>query len=125
MKAVWKWKIISIINSQMDFKKTNAEPSTVTRDIRRFDGPTGNIYESIAIISKRANQISSEMKEELSAKLAEFASHSDNLEEIFENREQIEISKFYEKLPKPSLISINEFLEDKTYFRNPAKEQTK
>ena len=107
----------------MDFKKTNADQSTVTRDIRNFDAPTGNIYESISIISKRANQISSEMKEELSAKLAEFASHSDNLEEIFENREQIEISKFYEKLPKPSLISINEFLEDKTYYRNPAKEQ--
>jgi hypothetical protein len=109
----------------MDFKKTNAELSTVTRDIRQFDGPTGNLYESISIISKRANQISSEMKEELSAKLAEFASHSDNLEEIFENREQIEISKFYEKLPKPSLISINEFLENKTYYRNPAKEQEK
>ena len=109
----------------MDFKKTNAELITVTRDIRKFDGPTGNIYESISIISKRANQISSEMKEELSAKLAEFASNSDNLEEIFENREQIEISKFYEKLPKPSLISINEFLEDKTYYRNPSKEQTK
>jgi DNA-directed RNA polymerase subunit K/omega len=107
----------------MDFKKTNAEPSTVTRDIRQFDGPTGNIYEAVAIISKRANQISSEMKEELSSKLAEFASHSDNLEEIFENREQIEISKFYEKLPKPSLISIQEYLEDKTYYRNPAKEQ--
>ncbi|MES2133056.1 MAG: DNA-directed RNA polymerase subunit omega [Bacteroidota bacterium] len=106
----------------MDFKKTNAESSTVTRDIRKFDGPTGNIYEAVAIISKRANQISSEMKEELSAKLAEFASHSDNLEEIFENREQIEISKFYEKLPKPSLISINEYLEDKTYYRNPAKD---
>lgn len=106
----------------MDFKKTNAESSTVTRDIRRFDGPTGNIYEAVAIISKRANQISSEMKEELSSKLAEFASHSDNLEEIFENREQIEISKFYEKLPKPSLISINEYLEDKTYYRNPAKD---
>lgn len=105
----------------MDFKKTNAEPSTVTRDIRQFDGPTGNIYEAVAIISKRANQISSEMKEELSAKLAEFASHSDNLEEIFENREQIEISKFYEKLPKPSLISVQEYLEDKTYYRNPAK----
>lgn len=105
----------------MDFKKTNAEPSTVTRDIRKFDGPTGNIYEAVAIISKRANQISSEMKEELSAKLAEFASHSDNLEEIFENREQIEISKFYEKLPKPTLIAVQEYLEDKTYYRNPSK----
>lgn len=106
----------------MDFKKTNAESSTVTRDIRKFDGPTGNIYEAVAIISKRANQISSEMKEELSSKLAEFASHSDNLEEIFENREQIEISKFYEKLPKPSLIAVQEYLEDKTYYRNPAKD---
>jgi hypothetical protein len=106
----------------MDFKKTNADQSTVTRDIRNFDAPTGNIYESISIISKRANQISSEMKEELSAKLAEFASNSDNLEEIFENREQIEVSKYYEKLPKPALISINEFLEDKTYYRNPAKD---
>jgi len=106
----------------MDFKKTNADQSTVTRDIRQFDGPTGNIYESISIISKRANQISSEMKEELSAKLTEYANNSDNLEEIFENREQIEISKFYEKLPKPTLIAVNEFLEDKTYYRNPAKE---
>ncbi len=105
----------------MDFKKTNAEISTVTRDIRKFDGVTGNIYEAVAIISKRANQISTEMKEELSAKLQEFSSHSDNLEEIFENREQIEISKFYEKLPKPSLIAVQEFLEDKIYYRNPNK----
>ncbi len=106
----------------MDFKKTNADSTTVTRDIRKFDEPTGNLYESIAIISKRANQISSEMKEELSAKLTEFASHSDNLEEIFENREQIEISKFYERLPKPSLIAVNEFLENKTYYRNAVKD---
>lgn len=105
----------------MDFKKTNAEQTTVTRDIRKFDGVTGNIYEAVSIMSKRANQISSEMKEELSAKLQEFSSHSDNLEEIFENREQIEISKFYEKLPKPSLIAVQEFLEDKIYYRNPSK----
>lgn len=105
----------------MDFKKTNAELTTVTRDIRRFDEQTGNIYESVAIMSKRANQISSEMKEELSAKLQEFTSHSDNLEEIFENREQIEISKFYEKLPKPTLIAVQEFLEEKVYYRNPLK----
>lgn len=105
----------------MDFKKTNAELTTVTRDIRQFDAPTNNIYEAVAIMSKRANQISSEMKEELSSKLQEFSSHSDNLEEIFENREQIEISKFYEKLPKPTLISVQEFLEDKTYYRNPNK----
>ena len=106
----------------MDFKKTNAEPSIVTRDIRRFDGPTGNLYEAVSIMSKRANQISSELKEELSGKLQEFSTHTDNLEEVFENREQIEVSKHYEKLPKPTLISILEFLDDKVYYRNPGKE---
>lgn len=106
----------------MDFKKTNADQSTVTRDIRNFDAPTGNIYESISIISKRANQISSEMKEELSAKLADFASNSDNLEEIFENREQIEISKYYERMPKPTLLATQEFLEDKIYHRTVTEE---
>lgn len=106
----------------MDFKKSNAEQSIVTRDIRKFDGPTGNIYEAVAIISKRANQISSEVKEELAGKLQEFSTHTDNLEEVFENREQIEISKHYEKLPKPALISVQEFMEDKIYYRNPTKE---
>jgi len=106
----------------MDFKKTNAEPSIVTRDIRRFGGPTGNLYEAVSIMSKRANQISSELKEELSGKLQEFSTHTDNLEEVFENREQIEVSKHYEKLPKPTLISIQEFLDDKVYYRNPVKE---
>jgi DNA-directed RNA polymerase subunit K/omega len=106
----------------MNFKKTNAELSTVTRDLRDLDAETGNIYESLAIIAKRANQISAEMKEELNSKLSEFASSTDNLEEVFENREQIEISKFYEKLPKPVLISIQEFMEDKIYSRNPLKE---
>lgn len=107
----------------MDFKKTNAEQSIVTRDVRKFDGVTGNIYEAVAIISKRANQISSEIKEELSNKLQEFSSHTDNLEEVFENREQIEISKHYEKLPKPALIAVQEFMEEKVYFRNPSKEE--
>ncbi|MFN7912580.1 MAG: DNA-directed RNA polymerase subunit omega [Bacteroidota bacterium] len=106
----------------MDYKKTNADQSIVTRDIRNFDGPTGNLYEAIAIMSKRANQISSEIKEELTSKLQEFSSHTDNLEEVFENREQIEISKHYEKLPKPSLISVQEFLDDKVYYRNPSKD---
>lgn len=108
----------------MDYKKTNADLTTTTRDLRDLDSKTGNLYESIAIISKRANQISTEMKEELTNKLAEFASHTDNLEEIFENREQIEISKYYERLPKPSLIAINEFLENKIYFRNPQTDNT-
>ncbi len=97
--------------------------STVTRDLRELDVKTDNIYESLVIMSKRANQISNNVKEELHQKLSEFASSNDNLEEVFENREQIEISKYYEKLPKPSLVAIQEFLEDKVYYRNPAKEQ--
>jgi DNA-directed RNA polymerase subunit K/omega len=98
-------------------------PTTVTRDLRGFDTETGNIYETLVVIAKRANQISAEMKEELNGKLAEFASTSDNLEEIFENREQIEISKYYERLPKPTLIAIQEFQEGKIYYRNPSKEE--
>lgn len=97
--------------------------STVTRDVRELDKTTDNIYESIVIISKRANQISNNLKEELHGKLAEFASSNDNLEEVFENREQIEISKHYERMPKPSLIAVDEFLHDKVYYRNPSKEQ--
>jgi DNA-directed RNA polymerase subunit K/omega len=96
--------------------------TTVTRNVADFDSKTGNLYESLVVISKRANQVSAEMKEELNAKLSEFNSSSDNLEEIFENREQIEISKYYERLPKPTLIAVQEFNEDKIYFRNPSKE---
>ena len=99
--------------------------STVTRDVRELDKTTDNIYESIVIISKRANQIANNLKEELHGKLAEFASSNDNLEEVFENREQIEISKHYERMPKPSLIAVDEFLHNKVYYRNPSKEQTK
>ncbi|TND07163.1 MAG: RNA polymerase Rpb6 [Bacteroidetes bacterium] len=106
----------------VDFKKTNAEVTTVTRDVRQLDVETGNVYEAVAIISKRANQISAELKEELQGKLNEFATHTDNLEEVFENREQIEISKFYERLPKPANIAIQEFMDKKVYHRNPAKE---
>jgi len=102
----------------MDYKKTNAASTTQTRDLSNFDKETGNIYESLVIASTRSNQIALELKEELRQKLDEFASYSDNLEEIFENREQIEISKFYEKLPKPSLIALQEFLDDKISFRN-------
>jgi DNA-directed RNA polymerase subunit K/omega len=109
----------------MDYKKTTADLTTTTRDLRDFDSKTGNIYESISIISKRANQISGEIKEELTNKLAEFATTTDNLEEIFENREQIEISRFYERLPKPSLIAIQEFFDDKIYYRNPVTETEK
>ncbi|MDZ4839717.1 MAG: DNA-directed RNA polymerase subunit omega [Bacteroidota bacterium] len=98
-------------------------PTEVTsRDLRDIENPTANIYESIVVISKRANQISAEIKEELTSKLSEFAPATDNLDEVFENREQIEISTYYEKLPKASIISTEEFLADKTYFRNPNKE---
>ena len=107
----------------MDFKKTNAPTNTVTRDLVDFVKDTGNIYESVAIMGKRANPLSVEMKDELKSKLEEFSSTTDNLEEMFENREQIEISRYYERLPKPTLIAAQEFEEGKIYFRNPAKEK--
>ncbi len=107
----------------MDYTKTKASSNTITRNINDLDGTTGSIYESIQIISIRAQQIAIEMKTELDKKLTEFASYSDNLEEIFENREQIEISKFYEKLPKPTLIATEEFLNDEIYFRLPSDEE--
>lgn len=107
----------------MDFKKTNAPTSTITRDLVDLVKDTGNIYETIAIIGKRSNQISAEIKEELKQKLEEFSSSNDSLEEVFENREQIEISRYYERLPKPTLIATQEFIDDKTYYRNPAKEK--
>ena len=109
----------------MDYKKTNPPSNTVTRDMMDLCADTGNIYETVAIIGKRANQISVEMKNDLSKKLQEFASYNDNLEEVFENREQIEISRYYEKLPKPTLIAAQEYEEGKVYFRNPAKEKEK
>jgi DNA-directed RNA polymerase subunit K/omega len=106
----------------MNTPKNTIPTSTITRDVRQLDTKTDNIYESLVIIAKRANQISNNLKEELNGKLSEFASSNDNLEEIFENREQIEISKHYERLPKPTLIAVDEFLNDKVYFRNPSKE---
>ena len=105
----------------MDYKKSNAPTNTITRDMQDFRDKTGNVYESIAIMGKRANQISVELKEELKKKLDEFSSSSDNLEEVFENREQIEISRFYERLPKSTLIAAQEFIEDQVYYRNPLK----
>lgn len=106
----------------MNFKNTNAARTTITRDVKELEKQSGNIYESIVIMSKRANQISAEMKEELNAKLQEFATSQDNLEEVFENREQIEISRFYERLPKPHAIAVQEMLEDKIYFRRVEEE---
>lgn len=107
----------------MDYKKTNAAPTTVTRDLEELTGKTGNIYKAIAVMAKRSNQVSSEIKEELTGKLEEFATHTDNLEEIFENREQIEISKFYERLPKPHSIALQELLEEKIYLRDPKEDE--
>ena len=106
----------------MDFKKTNAPSTTVTRNLMDFCRDTNNLYESVAIIAKRSNQIATEMKEELNKKLVEFGAHNDTLEEVFENEEQIQISRYYERLPKPTLIATQAFLEDTIYFRNPAKE---
>ena len=106
----------------MDYKKTKASQTTIPRDLEILAGETGNIYETVMILAKRANQIASELKEELNQKLQEFASFTDNLEEIFEIREQIEISKFYERLPKPTLISYQELEDGQIYHRNPARE---
>ena len=92
--------------------KNTTPTSTITRDVRELDAKTGNIYESLVVISRRANQISSALKEELNSKLSEFATSNDNLEEVFENREQIEISKFYERQPKPTSVALEEFLND-------------
>ena len=106
----------------MDYKKSNAPTNTVTRDVNSLCENTGNVYETVAIIGKRANQIGVEIKDELKRKLEEVSgSNVDNLEEVFENREQIEISKYYERLPKPVLLATQEYIEDKTYFRNPNK----
>ena len=103
----------------MDYKKSKAPVNTVTRDIMELCQETGNIY---AIIAKRSNQISVEIKQDLNKKLAEFASYNDSLEEVFENREQIEISRYYEKLPKPTLLATEEFVEGNVYWRDPSRE---
>ncbi|MEQ9064668.1 MAG: DNA-directed RNA polymerase subunit omega [Vicingaceae bacterium] len=106
----------------MNFKKTKAELSTITRDTHQLADKTDNIYETVSVLSKRANQISDGLKDELISKINEFATQTDNLEEVFENREQIEISKFYESLPKPTAMAIEELLEDKVYIRRVSEE---
>ncbi|MDG3581682.1 MULTISPECIES: DNA-directed RNA polymerase subunit omega [Galbibacter] len=105
-----------------ELRNSEAPVSTVTYDRNEIDAPTNNIYEAISIISKRANQINGDIKKELIEKLEEFATYTDSLEEIFENKEQIEVSKFYEKLPKPHAIAVEEWLNDKIYYRNTEKE---
>ncbi|MCX7986605.1 MAG: DNA-directed RNA polymerase subunit omega [Bacteroidales bacterium] len=109
----------------VDYRKTKAPVTTVTQDIEKIEEVTGNIYESVVIIAKRANQIAVDLKQELNKKLEEFANYTDNLEEVFENREQIEISRFYERLPKPTLIALQEFKDGEIYFRRANKEENK
>jgi DNA-directed RNA polymerase subunit K/omega len=105
-----------------DLKNSKAPVSTKTINRNEFDAPTENIYEAISITAKRAIQINSEIKKELLEKLEEFATYSDSLEEVFENKEQIEVSKFYEKLPKPHALAVEEWLTDKIYYRNTEKD---
>lgn len=105
-----------------ELKPVRISPTTETKNLVEIMDKTGNLYKSLAIISKRSRQINSSVKEELISKLNEFASTTDNLEEVFENREQIEISKFYEKMPNPSLLALNEFMDDRTYYRMKEQE---
>ncbi|AXO78855.1 hypothetical protein DZC78_00100 [Olleya aquimaris] len=107
----------------MDLKKIDAPLSTTTYNRNAIDAPTNNIYEAISVISRRAEQINSEIKKELIEKLEEFATYNDSLEEIFENKEQIEVSKFYEKLPKPHALAVQEWLDDKIYHRNTEQDK--
>ena len=109
----------------MEFKKNGVPNNTVTRKLTDIDASTGNVYESVVIIAKRANQIATEMKQELNRKLADFSSANDSLEETFENREQIEISRYYERLPKPTIIATEEFLAGKLYYRDNNEEEMK
>jgi len=100
-------------------RKSNAPTNTVTRDMNALCEPVGNVYETVRIIAMRANQINNDMKHELDKKLADFASTTDNLEEVFDNREQVEISRYYEQLPKPTLQAIKEFEDNQIYWKNP------
>jgi len=108
----------------MDYRKSKAPISTVSRDMSKMWEETGNIYETIAIIGKRSNQISADMKHDLDKKLSEFASYNDSLEEIFENREQIEISRYYEKLSKATLVATKEYEDKEIHWKNPIKKDT-
>ena len=105
----------------MDLKKTNAPVNTITYNKNVIEEPTGNVYEAITIMARRANQINTEIKKELLEKLDEFATYNDSLEEVFENKEQIEVSKFYERLPKPHALAVQEWLDGKIYYKDTNK----
>jgi DNA-directed RNA polymerase subunit K/omega len=106
----------------MDYKKSETPASIETLDVHKMADGAENIYQAVIVVAKRANQISVDIKQELSQKLEEFASYTDNLEEIFDNREQIEISRYYERLPKPTLLAVEEYLNGELYFRKPEEE---
>jgi DNA-directed RNA polymerase subunit K/omega len=107
----------------MEHKKSRVPETTVTRDMQRLAEETGNVYQMVRIIGKRANEISADIKHDLSDKLQEFSSYTDSLDEVFENHEQIEISRFYEKLPKPTLVASQEFIDGEIYYRDPLKDK--
>ena len=107
----------------MDYKKTTASKTTITNNNKLLEDKLGNIYNAISVLEKRSNQIGHELKEELIAKLDEFATHNENLDEIFENKEQIEVSKFYEKLPKPTLMALRELIDDELFVNTPKEEE--
>lgn len=106
----------------MDYKESEAPLTTITYDRDEIENPTGNLYEAIVIMARRASQINGDLKKELVEKLEEFATHNDSLEEVFENKEQIEVSKFYERLPKPTAIAVEEWLGNRTYHRKPEED---
>ena len=106
----------------MNYKKTGAEKSTITRDLIELGEKTGNIYNSISVVAKRSSQINRDLKDELINKLEEFATNNEQLEEVFENSEQIAVSKFYEKLPKPWAIALKELMEDEVYIQSNHEE---
>jgi|TARA_Y100000385_G_scaffold260061_1_gene289659 hypothetical protein len=110
-------------NLIMDYKKTSASKTTVTNNNKLLEDKLGNIYNAISVLEKRSNQIGHDLKEELIAKLDEFATHNENLDEIFENKEQIEVSKFYEKLPKPTLMALRELMDDELFVKTPTEEE--
>lgn len=123
-RCIIRWEGIWTLRKTEYFYSMKKIPTnTITRDLNELAAPTGNIYETVVILSKRANQISTAEKKELTKKLEDFKNDRDTMEEVFENREQIEISKYYERQPKPSLVAISEFEDNEIYYRMAKKEE--
>lgn len=115
--------IIKIYYTKMDYKKTKAPKNTITRDMNKLTEKVGNVYETVAIIGKRSNQIANALKKELDAKLQDFSQPQDALDDAYENKEQIEISRSYERMPKPTLIATQEFIEGALLYRVGSKDE--